>query len=309
MIVEEKRVLAPLTTFKIGGPATFFAQVKNFTDLEEVQKLGKAQGLPLFVLGGGSNVLIRDGGFQGIVLKPDFDFIEVYDNEVHVGAGTIIAHVVFQTVSLGLMGLEWAGGLPGTVGGAIRGNAGCFGGEIKDSVLSVEACDMQTGQFKNFTPEECNFSYRMSFFKKNPQWLVVQAKLRATKGNKDELMENMQSHIAFRKEHHPLEYPNAGSTFKNVPLASVSEKVKQLAQEQGVVKTDPFPVIPSAFLIDQCNLKDKEIGGAAVSVKHPNFMINKNHATAQDILDLIAYVKDTVHKKFEVILEEEIFIL
>ena len=206
------------------------------------------------------------------------------------------------TTELGLSGLEWAGGLPGTLGGAIRGNAGAFGGEIKDVILEVEALD-EKGNLKTLSRKQCNFSYRSSIFKKN-NWIVLSTALKLEKGNKKLIQSITKSHIRYREEKHPLEYPNAGSIFKNCDLKKIPKKIRN--NFDHVIKIDPFPVVPTAYLISETGLKGLRVGRAEVSRKHPNYIVNLGKASAKDVLKLIYLVKEKVKKRFGIDLEEEI---
>lgn len=314
MNIEKNKDLSQLTTFKIGGPARYFISVKDLKSIEDALEFQAKNQIPYFVLGGGSNLLVSDSGFDGLIIKPDIDFLEIIEESpnriiANIGAGKSMNELVYEMCNLGFKGLEWAGGLPGTLGGAIRGNAGCFKGEMKDNILEVSAINLKTKEIKNFNNKDCQFDYRGSFFKKNQDWLIISVKLIFQKNNKDELLKSMNEKIDYRKRTQPLEFPNAGSIFKNFSLDKSPIELKTLAEENKVIKTDPFAVIPTAFIINECGLKGKEIGGAKISDKHPNFIVNFNNAKAQNVTDLINLVKDVVYSKFNILLEEEIQII
>jgi len=308
MLLEKEISLKPFTTFKIGGPAKFFAVLKNFKDIEIAIDFIEKNKVDFFIIGGGSNLLIRDEGFDGIVLKPQFEYVNFFeDGIVSVGCSKNMAELVFEACNLGYKGLEWAGGLPGTIGGAIVNNAGCFGSEIKDILLEVSAINLKTKEYKIFKNNECRFTYRDSFFKNNPNWLLIEAKLKLEPGfNKDELLEIMEEKIKYRKEKHPLEYPNAGSIFKNLLIKDLREEIIEIAQRDNVIKNGK---IPAGYFIEKANLKGKQIGGAKVSERHANFIINLGNAKAVDVLNLIELVKEEVKNKFDINLELEIKIL
>lgn len=317
MLLEKDKFLAPLTTFQIGGSARYFILVQNLKDLGAILELQQQNSCPIFILGGGSNLLIQDKGWDGIVVKLNLDYLEIREENqlspnsvsVKVGAGRLMPQLVSQMCSLGLRGLEWAGGLPGTVGGAVRGNAGCFGGEIKDSVTQVIAFNLKTKDLKNFNNGECEFLYRHSFFKKNEEWLIVEIILSLQKGEKAELLKLMQEKIQYRQDHHPLELPNAGSIFKNIFYEQAPPALQTLAKEKNILKPASILKIPAAFAIESCQLKGRAIGGAKISEKHANFIVNYHRAKARDVLDLIDLVKETARQKFELTLEEEIQIV
>lgn len=302
MGLEKDVALAPLTTFKIGGKARYFFLAKTKKDIQEALRYATEERLPVFVLGGGSNLLISDQGFSGLVIQMGNKVYEAKENKVYVEAGVMMSDLVKVTTDLGFKGLEWAGGLPGTVGGAIRGNAGAFGGEIKDSVVSVECID-EKGDAKILSNAECNFSYRSSIFKQR-NWIVISAVLEFSHGNAQDLIKIAELRIAYRKERHPLELPNAGSVFKNCDLATFPKEFSEFVKP--AVKIDPFPVVPTAFLIANANLKGTRCGNAQVSEKHPNFIVNMGGATAEDVLQLIEKVKKAIKEKFFVDLETEI---
>jgi UDP-N-acetylmuramate dehydrogenase len=305
MFIEENIPLKPYTTFKIGGPAKFFAVLKNFNDLEVAIDFIEKNKIDFFILGGGSNLLIKDEGFDGIVLKPQFDYVNFFeDGIVNVGCSKSMPELVFEACNLGYKGLEWAGGLPGTCGGAIVNNAGCFGFEIKDILLEVSAINLITKEFRIFKNKDCNFGYRDSFFKNHPEWLLIEAKLKLEPGNdKSELLKIMQEKIEYRKERHPLKYPNAGSVFKNLLVENLKEDIVEIAKQDNVIKANK---IPAAYFIEKAGLKGKKIGGAQISEKHANFIINLGNAKAIDVLNLIDLIKEEVKNKFDVNLELEI---
>ncbi len=255
MKFQKNVLLKNYTTFKIGGPAKYFCFAKNKEGLIEAVKWAKEKNLPFFILGGGSNLLVSDKGYEGLVIKYQNPKLAEYVNK----------------------GLEWAAGIPGTVAGAIRGNAGAFEGEMKDVVKEVEVFDAKTQKIKIFKNKDCQFSYRNSVFKKNPNLIILSAKIRSSRGNPKKI----QQYLNYRKERHPQE-PSAGSVFKNL-----------------------FDV-PAAKLIAECGLKGKRIGGAQISEKHPNFIINLGNAKSSDVLKLINLVKRKVKNKFGKKLEEEI---
>jgi UDP-N-acetylmuramate dehydrogenase len=274
------------------------------------------------VLGGGTNLLISDDGFDGLVLRLAMRDIKVKGTTVTVGAGASMADVLKSAVARSLAGLEWAGGLPGTVGGAVRGNAGCFGGEIKDSIAAVRSVDMKTGKIVTLTARACAFAYRHSIFKKkNGAEIILSVTLALKKGNKKEIATVIKERIAYRNEHHPMEHPNIGSIFKNVPVLAVhkkgSIKYKKALRELSLalcgsrfsVKTDPFPVISAAKLISESGLRGVSAGGAMISPKHPNFIVNVLGAQSPDVMNLIVLAKAEVRKKFGIPLEEEIQLL
>lgn len=319
---QEHVLLSGFTNYRIGGPARFFFEARSAADVEWAVREAKKSGLPLFIFGGGTNLLVRDEGFPGLVLKPNIRFLETDGGILKAGAGSAIEDLLTFTVRRGLSGLEWAGGLPGTVGGAIRGNAGAFGGEIKDAVQSAESFDVDDMRPVRRRNTECDFSYRSSVFKKKGgKEIVLSATFSLKRGNPKEIAAKIEEKIHYRRERHPLEYPNIGSIFKNVPLAQMyTEGTQEYAEAvrtstcnlRGAaipIKTDPFPVAPTAYLISEAGLKGVRVGGAVISPKHPNFIVNVGGAKAADVLELIALIKRKVLDRFGIILEEEVEII
>jgi len=295
--------------YQIGGPAKYFFELKDSNELEELFETIKNFNGPIFVMASGTNILFRDEGFNGLVIKVKNQFIKKENGFWRVGAGTSMSEILNYTILNSLSGLEWAGGLPGSLGGAIFGNAGAFGGEIKDVIVETISWDFSQ-KMPNFIKRknnECQFFYRSSIFKTRPQEIILEAKLKLEKGETIKIKKSIQEKINYRKTHQPLEYPSAGSVFKNVAL----EKIPQMWLDfvKPAVKNDPFPLVPAAYLIDAVGLKGESRGGAMISPKHPNFIVNFSNARAADVLSLIELVKEKVFKKFNVLLEEEIIIL
>lgn len=319
--IQKNVLLKNYTTFKIGGPAEYFLIVptksrihdskaigiKEKDNLIKAIKIAKNLKLPIFIFGGGSNLLVLDKGIKGLVVKmQDKDksyFIK--NNIVSANSGAELKDLIEFSVENSLEGLEWAGGLPGTFGGAIRGNAGAFGGEIKDIILEVKALDRKFN-VKKLSNQQCRFSYRSSIFKKK-NWTVIWASLKLKRGDKKSLQEIAKSHIDYRKQRHPLEYPNAGSIFKNIDFKKFSPKLQRTLLP--VVKKDPFPVVPTAYLISEAGLKGTRIGDAQVSEKHPNFIVNLGDAKAKDVLSLIDLVREKIKRVYGIDLETEVQIV
>lgn len=260
------------TSFKAGGNAKYFITATQVEDVKSVLRLAKEENIKLFILGNGSNVLFKEEEYSGIVLQIKLDNMQIENNKVIVEAGVKNAIVARKLLEQELSGFEFAAGIPGTIGGAIRMNAGAYGGEIKDIVESVTYLDYETLEIKEITNKECDFSYRHSIFCQNKN-VIISTTLKLQKGNKEEIETKMNEYMQSRKEKQPLEYPSAGSTFK---------RGKDFI---------------TAKLIDECGLKGYKIGGAQVSEKHAGFIINKQNATATDIIELIEYVKKTVYEK------------
>lgn len=259
------------TSFKTGGIADMFVKVYSVDQIKSVLKISNKNNIPLFVLGNGTNLLVRDEGYRGIILQIKLEDIQINDTLVNVESGVKNAILAKKLLDNSLTGFEFAAGIPGTMGGAIKMNAGAHGGEMKDIVEEVTYLDYD-GNIHTITNSECEFSYRNSRFF-NKKGIILSTKLRLQKGNKEEIEERMKELALQRKEKQPLEYPNAGSTFK---------------RGENYI---------TAKLIDECGLKGYSMGGAQVSEKHAGFIINKDKATSKDILDLIEYVQKIVKEK------------
>lgn len=259
------------TSFKTGGNAKIFVKAYSIDEIKSVIKIAKENNSSLFILGNGTNLLVRDEGFNGIVLQIKLENITIENNIVTVEAGVKNAVLSNKLLEKSLTGFEFASGIPGTIGGAIKMNAGAYGNEIKDIVQEVTYIDFD-GNINIISNKQCEFEYRNSIFSKL-NCVILQTKLKLEYGNKEEIQNKIKDLAIQRKEKQPLEYPNAGSTFK---------------------RGEDFI---TAKVIDECGLKGYSIGGAEVSQKHAGFIINKNNASAQDILDLIKYVQNKVKEK------------
>jgi UDP-N-acetylmuramate dehydrogenase len=319
MKFKEHISLAPFSNYKIGGNARFFFEPKNETEVAWAIAEAQKKKLKVFILGGGTNLLLSDEGFDGLVIRPALTHLEVKGNLVTVESGVLVAQLLKALVAASLSGFEWAGGLPGTIGGAVRGNAGCFGGETKDSVVSVRSFNPKKMVVVERSSAACKFGYRDSIFKHTTQGeIILSVVLRLEHGKKTAILKTIKEHIAYRAANHPLEYPNIGSIFKNVPLAQCckagSKRYREAVANKSIdfrgsefsVKTDPFPVISAAKLISEVGLRGMSFGGAMISPKHPNFIVNIARAHASDVKHLIALAKAKVKSKFGVQLEEEI---
>lgn len=303
MNFQQNVPFAPYTTFKIGGPAKFFCEAKNEEDIRDAFKFAREKKLPVFALGGGSNILVSDKGFGGLVIKLLNSDYSVQDNKIECGAGCLLAKIVSESVKAELSGLEWAAGIPGTVGGAVRGNAGAFGGKMADIVKSVKILDIHKSQISILSNEDCKFAYRDSQFKQDPNLIILSVVLELKKGEKSESEKMIKEVLEKRKEKQPSDFPSPGSFFKN-PVAKSKKLIQQFETDTGQkVKDDK---IPAPWLIEECGLKGKKIGGAMVSEKHANFLVNTGNATAEDVVMLAAIIKTKVRNKFGIQLKEEV---
>jgi len=303
MNIQENIPLAPYTTFKIGGPARFFCEAKDEEEIIEALKFAQEKKLPVFILGGGSNVLVSDKGFDGLAIKIQNSKFKIQNFTMECGAGYLLSKIVSESVKAGLTGLEWAAGIPGTIGGAVRGNAGAYGGAMGDIIESVSAFEIFNFQFSIFKNKDCKFEYRSSIFKKNPNFIILAATLKLKKGDKAESEKKIKEILAKRKEKQPTDFPSPGSFFKN-PIMKDKKLIKQFETDTGQKIKDNK--IPAPWLIEEAGLKGKKIGGAMVSEKHANFIVNTGSATAEDVIMLAAVIKTRVRNKFGIQLQEEV---
>lgn len=311
--IQKDVLLSSHSNFKIGGPAKYFLEVFSKDDLlnglkewKEISKDFSNQEKRIFVLGSGTNVLFSDAGFDGLIIKNSINSIEKVGEDVMVGAGTPFSRLIDFCIANSLSGLEWAGGLPGTVGGAVRGNAGAYGGETKDNIVEVKSIDLNSLEEKIRTVQKCKFDYRTSIFKTGvgENEISTFIKFKLLPGDSNEIKKVADERINARKLRHPLEYPNVGSIFKNVSVEKFNpEQMKDLTQ---YIKDDPFSVIPTAKLNFLSGLSGKRVGDAQLSEKHTNFIVNLGNAKATDVHSLIKIIKQTVFEKFNINLEEEV---
>ncbi|MDD5626208.1 MAG: UDP-N-acetylmuramate dehydrogenase [Patescibacteria group bacterium] len=304
MIQIKKNIsLAPLTSFKIGGPAKYFLEAKNADEVIEGLKWAKKNKIKYFVLGGGSNILISDEGFNGLVIKVQPAKIFFKNLSGVISAGTSLAQLVGASIKDGLTGLEWAAGIPGTLGGAIYGNTGAMGHSISESVEKIKV--LRNSALINLKNKDIKFAYRKSIFQKNKD-VILEIELKLQKGDREEIKKLIKENLLKRSLSQP-HYPSAGCVFKNLSprltslgLAKLLEKYPELEnfKKSGVVS--------AGWLIEKCGLKGKQIGQAQISEKHANFIVNLGNAKAKDVIALINLVKKTVKNKFDFDLKEEI---
>ncbi len=302
--IQKNVSLKDYTTYKIGGPAKYFFVAKSKDNLLKALKISKKLKFPIFILGGGSNLLISDKGFKGLVIKIDITDINFQKNEALVGAGVNLTKLAYLSAKMGFSGLEWSAGIPGTVGGAIYGHAQAFGIKISSSVSSVEAIDARTFKFKNFSKKHCKFSLKNSIFKKNKNLVIVSAVLEFKKGKVKEIKNKIDEFLTYRTTRHPIKFSSAGSTFVN-PESKIKNK-KLLEKFPELEEYNKKGTIPAGYLIAKCGLAGKKSGDAQISEKHANFIINLGCAKAKDVLFLLSLAKKKVKKTFGVDLQIEV---
>jgi len=282
------------TTIGIGGKAALFVEPANLDDLKRIIEIAKANGIQVFILGAGSNVLFRDGGFNGVVVSltnfASFSKTGVEDGKVYIkaGAGVRLNTLLGWAKDEGLSGFEALAGIPGTVGGALAMNAGTHDGCISDHLVKVSALDF-SGKFYEWERNKIEFGYRSAKYPKPA--VIVEAEFELLPGDKKEIEQKMEKLIARRKERHPLEYPSLGSIFINPSRTKGGDRIS------------------AAILIEECGLKGVRIGGARISPKHANWIVNERNASSKDVERLISLVKDKVRERCGVLLNTEIIIV
>ena len=275
------------TSLKIGGTADYFIKVKSIEELKDILEFTNKNKIKTTIVGNGTNLLVKDGGIRGVVIKLELnDFkIKKTAKEVLITAGSGLTLATLAAVALKeeVTGLEFLAGIPGTIGGAVRMNAGAYGSEMKDIVVKTRYMTYD-GKIKTLDLEEHEFEYRNSVFSKLDV-IIIDTTISVKKGNKEDIESKMNEYSDLRRKTQPLEYPNAGSTFK---------------RKEGII---------TAKLIDECGLKGFNIGDAEVSTKHAGFIVNKGKATAKDFLELVEYIKKELKHKTGVDVELEILVI
>ena len=285
-VVKYDEPLKNHTTFQIGGKCIALIEPKKVEDIVEAIKICRENNLKFFVIGNGSNLLVPDDGYNGVIIKikSEFSNIQVEGECLIAHSGAKLSEVYTVAYENSLTGFEFASGIPGTIGGAIFMNAGAYGGEMKDIVESVEVLDLDNYEVKELKNEELDFSYRESIIQRK-NYIVLTIKLKLTKGNKEEIKAIYEDLREKRNSKQPLNFGSAGSTFKR-PEGHFASK-----------------------LIEDAGLKGYHINDAWVSEKHSGFVVNKGNASYKEVMELIEYVQKVVFEKFEVKLETEVRIL
>lgn len=283
--IREHELMSHHTTFRIGGPADLFLDCASGAPLAEIVPLIRRTGTPLYVIGRGSNLLVHDEGVRGVVLcTAEMHEIKVTDHVICAEAGASLFSVASTALRHELTGMEFAAGIPGTLGGAVFMNAGAYDGQMADVVVRTKYLDTE-GTLCEVQGDAHHFGYRESIFKEHQDWVILSSEMELKAGEPAEIREKMQDFAQRRREKQPLEYPSAGSTFKR-PEGYFAGK-----------------------LIQDSGLMGYTVGGAQVSEKHAGFLINRNGATCNDMQKLIAHIQETVFQKFGVELHCEVRVL
>lgn len=300
--IKENINLAQFTTFNIGGTAKYFLETDNIEELSNVIKFCNNSNIKYRVLGWGSNVLISDNGFHGLIIKLKNNSIEYDRGYFEIGAGLGLSRFLNFALDNGFVGNEFLAGIPGTIGGAIYGNAGSYGMDMSSIIESVKTMD-ENGNIEEFNKYGCNFSYRDSIFK-TINVIIFSAKVKLEKGDADTSKKLVQERILERISKHPSEFANAGSYFKNIIMTEeIEEKLNQFLDISKFLESKK---IPAGFLIESLGLKGLCVGDACVSEKHGNFLINKGSAKSKEVLELANIIKKYILDKYGVELEEEV---
>lgn len=326
--IQKDIKLSNYSTFKIGGPAKEFVEVKNEKEFFEAITYAKENNLKIFILGGGSNVLFDDKGFNGLVVKlkglnksieiiSEDESIEEgegygqpLDVRIKCWAGESLSSLVNFMRDNGIGGMEWAVGIPGTVGGAIAGNAGAFGGCVSDSIESVRLFRLVDLPFPsenkvlNYSSKKCDFGYRNSIFKVKDNMVILSSKFKFKKRSKDEIELSMREYVQKRLEKQPKNwYGCAGSYFKN-PIVEKKEIIDKFKMDTGNEAVDNR--IPAGWLIDQLGVKGEKIGNIQISETNANFLLNLGNGTAEEVIIAAGIIKQKMRKSFGIQLKEEI---
>ncbi len=306
--------IAPYTTFKIGGPAKYFFIARSLEQLQAALIWAQERKIKYFILGGGSNVLISDQGFRGLVIQNQNSKIKIQNYKskvkmIYADAGVTLGRLVNVVTQRGLTGLEWAAGIPGTLGGAIHGNAGWPSNKknISAVVRSVRVLELGPKlKIKNYNHRACQFAYRHSVFKNRTDLVILSARLKLKRGDSKAIKKEIAQIIETRGHKIPSGF-SAGCVFKNQLWTKKYYYLLKQYPELKLVTKNGF--IPAAWLIEKCGLKGKKLGQAQISPGHANFIINLGQAKAKDVQRLINLIKRTVKNKFKINLQEEIEII
>lgn len=305
-VFRENEPLAKHLNIRIGGPARFFVECKTEDDVRDALRAARQHDVAYFVLGGGSNTLAADEGWNGLVIKMANRNLRSEGTKVIADAGVISALVARKAAEAGLAGFAWAISLPGTIGGAVRGNAGCFGGEMKDTVTSV--CVIRGEEIVQMPASELRFAYRHSIFKEPDHAgdVIFSVTMELMESVPEEQMALLEKYLASRKSSQPLGSSSAGCMFKNFEFVDEAEVAR-------VKKDTNIPLamlaghrIAAGWIIEQLGLKGLQVGDAQVSDVHGNFLLNKGHATAKDIAMLISRIKTAARDAYGIELHEEV---
>lgn len=304
--IKTNHILAPYTTFQIGGPAEFFFELKNQEEVPAIFEWAEENKQNITILGGGSNVLINDQGIKGLVVLMKNEKLKVSGKRLEAETGATLHNALSLALTHGLSGLEWSKGIPrATIGGSIRGNAEAFSMSMSDIVETVLVYDKNKKLFENYSNKMCFFSYRQSVFKKNPDLLIWSAVLKMVEKDKKEIEEKAICSLDFRKEKYP-KLPSAGSVFENLDPQEVRKCNQKLFEKELKSRIGRQGNISVGLVIDMLGLKGKTIGGAKISLEHANFIVNTGGATADDVAQLISLIKTKARDDFGLVLHEEL---
>lgn len=296
------------TNFRIGGPARLYVAVHGVEALMQAVEVAEELSIPWYVFGGGSNLLVADEGYEGLVIQSALRTMSIDGDHIRMESGVITALVARKAADAGLGGFEWAIGVPGTIGGAVYGDAGCYGGEMKDVVETVEAYRISDRQVATYTNAECRFGYRESRFKTDPH-IILACTIRLKPGDADVSKKRMQEIVETRKLKQPLEQSSAGCAFKNVAL---SDPVQIAAlREAALIPPDMLErgVVSAGWAVEHAGARGWAVGGVMVSEKHGNFLVNTGGAKAADVIALMSSVKAKVQDVLGIALHEEVQLL
>ncbi len=300
--IKEKVLLKDYTTFKIGGPADYLVEVNSVAEAQEAVSFAKTKNLPILVIGSGSNLLVSDQGYRGLVIKLKLENLEFNKTKVTVGAGVLVAYLLNQALAHNLTGLEFCAGIPGTVGGAVRGNAGTYGLAMSNVVKSIVYFDAKY-EVRTMLAQDAKFTYRHSIFKEMPS-MILSVEMELASGDIVAARQLVAERLQYRQDTQPNE-PSAGCIFKNIAFAEVDlEKLKVLGVE--IEKFEKHQKIPTSYLIERAGLKGHAIGGAQISSKHANYIINTGNATAEQVIMLVSFIKQQIRDKYGIQLQEEV---